>query len=63
MINLPRLLLSCIIIPASLVACSSEPPKPDPGRCFTNIDCKSGEECVNTRCQDLYYPKHKIKQR
>ena len=44
-------------------ACSSEPPKPDPGRCFVHTDCGGGMECVNTRCQDLYYPKNKIRQK
>ncbi len=44
-----------------LGACSSDPPKPDPGRCFTNLDCSKGQKCTNTRCEDIYHPRHKIK--
>lgn len=43
------------------IACSSDPPKPDPGRCFTNIDCPKGQKCKNTRCEDIYHPRHEIK--
>lgn len=44
------------------VACSaSEVPKPAPGRCVVHSDCRAGQECIDTRCEDLYFPRHKIK--
>jgi hypothetical protein len=42
-------------------ACSTEPPKPDPGRCFSNTDCRKGEKCNDTRCEDIYHPRRTIK--
>lgn len=41
--------------------CSADQPKPDPGRCFTNMDCPKGHKCNDTRCEDIYHPRHKIK--
>lgn len=36
--------------------------KVPPGRCFENSDCPQGEACRDTRCEDIYYPKNKIRQ-
>ena len=53
------LFVSIIII---LSSCSSTKPKLEVGRCMKTPDCPQGEECVNTRCQDIYYPKNLIRQ-
>jgi len=52
-----------LFVSSFLIACGSEPIKPDPGRCFINEDCQPGLECIKTRCQDLYYPDGKIRQK
>lgn len=44
-----------------MLACSKETPKPDPGRCITNMDCPKGQQCNDTRCEDLYFPRRLIK--
>lgn len=46
---------------ALVSACSTEPPKPDPGRCFSNTDCPKGQKCNATRCEDIYHPRRTIK--
>lgn len=32
-----------------------------PGRCRYNDDCREGHFCQRTYCQDIYFPRHKIK--
>ncbi len=56
-----RLLLVAFTV-LVLSSCSSAKPKLEPGRCMKTPDCPQGEECVNTRCQDIYYPKNLIRQ-
>lgn len=51
-----------IFLLVNFISCSdSKLPKPDPGRCRVHADCPQGQECNDTRCEDLYYPRRKIK--
>ncbi len=54
--------LSLIAFLFNFTGCSTnELPELEPGRCRLSKDCPQGQECRNTRCQDLYYPRHEIK--
>ena len=46
-----------IFLALSAVACSNNNPKlPPEGRCITNADCRSGNRCNNSHCEDIYHP-------
>lgn len=53
------LLLSSFLSGCSLF--SEERQKPPEGRCFTNTDCDEGFACRNTYCEDIYFPRRKMK--
>lgn len=43
-------------------ACAAlEEPELADGRCNSTEDCKQGTECVNSFCEDLYFPRRLIK--
>lgn len=54
-----KLLAVFFILVVSLQACAAK--ELEPGRCDYNSDCKEGEKCEETRCEDIYYPRHQIK--
>lgn len=57
----------CMLFFAVFFACSAcsgiftDEDKLDEGRCNFHTDCKDGERCRNTYCEDVYYPRREIK--
>lgn len=55
-------LLGALIASALLLSgCSTQEAKLKPGRCNYNSDCTEGFHCIDTYCEDIYFPRRDIK--